>query len=565
MKQLCWSLFLLFPVLLLGENTLSSVRAHLTIHNPGEAITQTREALKLKPSDQELQEGLILALAANGDVKQMFQVWRTYKERFPEKGYRRDLLEALAWGVVEKERKSPSPQLRSMALIASFYSQDSKGVDYITQAMNDPNQLIRLIALQLASQLPDRKAKLAALERLRIEKSWKVRLAAIQAVGAMKADEAKKDLFDLLSSPETQDEEKFLIMESLSNILDTPPTEALVDLAQSDRAGLRELASHLIGHFERSSLDFLLSQQLQDPIALVRAKALTTLIELHSSCDLVEGCMQDQNPLVAITATWGNTLLSDQADWNHWEPWLNHHDPEIARLGAAALANTGKKGTGLVYQAFTLAKDPFIKGNLALGLIGERNHTEEATGALSKLINETSQKMMGEQKGHFEVLAPSHLSHSQTFPLTPEEQDQLLRLKLLNIVAIVNPAEAQNAIKRYLQKKTWGVSAIASMLLLQEGDEKAISVVEELINDQNPKIRIQAALILSLWGGGDRAFEILQKAWPSANKELKERILEGIGQIHHEEVIPFLANHLGEGQPTLRLIAAASLLHALYQ
>ncbi|HRD55298.1 MAG TPA: HEAT repeat domain-containing protein, partial [Parachlamydiaceae bacterium] len=57
---------------------------------------------------------------------------------------------------------------------------------------------------------------------------------------------------------------------------------------------------------------------------------------------------------------------------------------------------------------------------------------------------------------------------------------------------------------------------------------------------------------------------VLQDFYAQADREMKERILEGIGRIGSSASIPFLVECLKEPFQSLRVIAASSLLQVLY-
>jgi HEAT repeat protein len=56
---------------------------------------------------------------------------------------------------------------------------------------------------------------------------------------------------------------------------------------------------------------------------------------------------------------------------------------------------------------------------------------------------------------------------------------------------------------------------------------------------------------------------ILQKVYPTTDRETKERILEGIGRVGSMQSIPFLVDALDEPFQNLRIIAAAALIQCL--
>ena len=156
------------------------------------------------------------------------------------------------------------------------------------------------------------------------------------------------------------------------------------------------------------------------------------------------------------------------------------------------------------------------------------------------------------------------MKHDDMIPNHPEQINQITRLEVLNILAVMKYPQAQNAVRNFLQQRTWGVTGMAAALLLTEGDESAIALVEDLLKDPDKKVKMQAALILSLWGGGEKAIAVLQQGYDTADREMKERILEGVGRIGASSTIPFLVDKLREPYQSLRIIAAAALLECLY-
>jgi hypothetical protein len=82
--------------------------------------------------------------------------------------------------------------------------------------------------------------------------------------------------------------------------------------------------------------------------------------------------------------------------------------------------------------------------------------------------------------------------------------------------------------------------------------------------DNSHHVKVQAALILALWGREESAIATLQQAYGGSDRELKEKIIEGVGRVGAKSSIPFLVEKLQEPSPTLRLLAAAALLQCLY-
>ena len=119
-----------------------------------------------------------------------------------------------------------------------------------------------------------------------------------------------------------------------------------------------------------------------------------------------------------------------------------------------------------------------------------------------------------------------------------------------------------NALVKAIEEK-WGVSAAAAATLLEEGDEEAFSLVRSLLTEEDQKIRIQAALILGLFGSDPAAIKVLQEAYPTANRELKVHILEALGHIGDPQSVPFLVEILKEPFQMMRVVAASALIQSL--
>ena len=137
-------------------------------------------------------------------------------------------------------------------------------------------------------------------------------------------------------------------------------------LAHSDRAGLRLLACQIVQHFElREDVDQIIPL-LDDHRADLRAAALHTLgllrIGHHEGPPLQElfrAKLDDNDPSVAITAAWGLTLSDAEAGQKAFQRWFkNDQKLEVQRMAAAALAATGKYGSGWLNSSFRWLRIP---------------------------------------------------------------------------------------------------------------------------------------------------------------------------------------------------------------
>ncbi len=553
------------------EENCARVYAHLQLKDYQAACEEAREAYTRFPHSRNVLEAYIKALAVCGNEYELRIVWNRYISSHPQAYENRDLLEAMAWGIIESGSVSTSPLIRVLALLGAYFGEDAKGINILCRDMRDPNSLIRAAALKLAGSLRDAKIQDEVKRMLQQEKNWNVRIAAIKTAGEMKIKETKALLMAMVTQETTGTEEKVAAIQALVSLADNVERDEIRHLASGGRASLRMLACELVDFLTLNDDVDLLFHLVDDHNAEVRARVLYTLGHLrvssihgHPVASTFKKALRDRDSKVAIIAAWALTLQDSQEGKNAFKPWLQHESNEIKLFAAAALSSTGAYGVPLMQEVFHKSNDLYVRINLALGLIGQRMDVVEACEVLSKGLQNSNERWMWDEDEIFKILAPSKIKYDELIPNYPETINQLVRLDILNILAVMRYPGAQNSIRTFLKEKNWGITGVAAALLLTEGDENALDLVEPLLNDLDLKIRVQAALILAIWGGGEKAVGVLQDAYSQVDRETKEKILEGLGRIGLPSTIPFLTDKLQEPYQSLRIIASASLLQCLY-
>lgn len=564
-------LFIAQGYALTDEQYGQRVKAHMVVGDNISACYEAYAGLQAYPQSKILWMTYLRALAKAGDEKTLMAHWRLLSEKFPEERTNRELLECLAWAVIEKGSVSSAPLIRVTAMLGAFFSQDAKGVSILLKGLRDEHIYLRAAVIKLASLLHDTAIQDVLLDLLRTEKVWSVRLEVIQAVGKLRMADARPDLMKIIAQENAHIEEKTAAIEALVILSDEAEREHVMSLAKSDRVGMRLLACEMIAHYMQKDDIDLLYPLLYDYHAAVRAKFFETLGRLRITrvggndvAELAAKSTGDPDPLVAITAAWVLTLNDPGRGQRAFATLLQHQTEAVRHLASSALGAVGKYGLPLTLQAFHQQTDPYIKMNLALGLIGQRLATQTACDCLFQGLNQQKERWAWQEEGGFRTLAPSKEKHDEAIPNYPEAVNQLTRLEVLQVLAVVHYPKAQQAIKNFLQESNWGITGLAAALLLTEGDEDAVELVKQLLQDPDQKIRVQAALILSLWGSGEDAVSLLQSSYGQADRELKGQILEGIGRVGAQSSLTFLADRLQEPFPTLRIVAAAALLECLY-
>lgn len=566
-------LFLCIPLFLAAwseDEAKKRIYNHLLIRDPLTAVKEGREALALFPESQPVRFALLDALCQCGEEIEALQLWQ---QAASEEKMDRRILEMLAWGVLNKREKSSLLNMQLYTLLGAAFTHDARVIPLLLEQMQGSNALLRSLAVKLSSQYRDAPLKNCIARMLKEEKVWYVRLEVIQAVGALRMVHLKNVLKEIIAHPKTLAEEKGVAMQSLVMMYDVLEREEVVQLTRSNRAGLRQLACEAIAYLNASEHLDLLLPLLDDASPDVRLSALTTLALLRvrnvgaiTVADWLEKRGMDNVPEVAITAAY-LLLLQDHPYGDQWmRTWLTSEQPKYRRMASAALAASGAYGVKLSLFALKESPDLYVRANAALALLGQRVHVNAASEALYTLLSEEKQTLwMWDNDGNplFRSLSPSRVKHIEQIPHYPVVIDQLVRLDILSTLSLVRYAKAQKAVKEFLQNREWGVTGAAAATLLQEGDEEALEAVHALLDDPEEKIRLQAALIMTLVGNDLTAAKVLKAAYPHVNREMKLHILEAIAHVRDPEAIPFLMSVLSEPFQLLRTVAASALIQCL--
>lgn len=574
MKTFFWLLILFFStveaVTQEKYQVLKQLHAIDLLNDHQSAILLAESALKEHPHDPQILNKAIKIFAHAGNEEEMIRSFRQLQAGYPEYPVR-DLLEEISWGVIRKGSRSSSPMQRAISLIAAALGNDARGIQILKEKFKDPHRLVRLLTVDFAANFRDGPLKQAVKEGLETEKDAMVRLELISAIGKMQIREAKDELQKILENESATAEEKAQAIESMVLLEEPISRQDLECFVKSPRAGLRELAAALINHDERYEDIDLLPLLLQDPIPEVRKAALATIgglrpaqIQNVATSEYIRKLLKDNSYEVILTAAWALALYEPAEGQAAIEPWLKSGAESERLYAAAALSATGKYGFPLIVNALQTTQDPYVRVNLALTMIQEKVEPAKGGQALFYFLNSVEEKIMEEKLGNFNVIAPSDIAHRPDIPNYPESVNQILRLELLNLLAILEHPYAFGAVKQFLKGRPWGVSGAAAAMLLTEGDDSFIPIVRELLKDPSEKIQLQAALILGQWSSDPEAIETLEKLYPKISRMQKEQILEAIAHIGEESSIPFLIDRLEEPQQTLRLIAATALLKILY-
>lgn len=576
MAHLIHVLLLSAPLVLSMDPTVQEgvrrVQAHLLIDDANAALVEAERLATAFPQSKEAGSAFVEALAAAGMEEQALDEWHRLSARHPEIMGERRLLEELGWGVLKKGLTSTQYGVRLGALIGSYLTRDVRAVPVLLKMMRDSNAVIRSVAVQMSSAYGDAALKDEVTRMLTEEKVWMVRLEVIRAAGQLRIKGVAPILQNYVVSDKAMFEERHVAIESLISIWDKIEPAEIARLTQSNRAGLRHLGVAIALHFKVDEAKEEVLRLLSDTNADVRVAALNAVglyyrdsMKKDEILTVLKPRLEESEPAVSITAAWVAMLIDPKLGAPVMEKWLADSMGENRRLAAAALSATGDRGASLAVKTLKESADPYVRANVALGLIGQRVEVAACCDCLVEFLGAEKRMWMWDNRQNtlFRALSPSQVRHVDQIPNYPEAIDMMTRLNLVSLLAMVDDPRAIDALKSFLQRKKWGITGVAAATLLQEGDETALEVVRKLIDDPSPQVRLQACLVLAMYGKDETVLKELQGAYAGADFEMKLHILEALGNIGSSDSYSFLVGVLREPFPMLRVAAAASLIQSV--
>jgi HEAT repeat protein len=534
---------------------------HLMLHDYPSACASIEAALQEHPVSQPLLELAIKVYAAACRSQQALALWHrlegTSKDRY---------LELVAWSFLEEGLTSSAPLTRISALIGAAANR-GRCSPLVERCLDDECSLVRMIACQLAGKLQLTLLIPHLIEKLAKDHSWQVRCACSSALGDLRAQSAQKALLHTITHAAAGLEERQAAAEAIACITAKDPLPWITWLVQASAAPLRLLACEVAIHNNcgASSLEPL----LKDPNSQVQAAALQAFGLLYPGwkgntavLPAALHCLRSSSDsYVAISAGWLLTICNHPEGLKTLVKLVEHPRANVRSCAAAALAAAGHRALPLLPTILKKCRgDLAPAAAIAIGLLGHRVTLDDASASLLQLLAERKVRWRWQQWGIFRFLTP----FTDDDTLLHDTVDSATRLELLNLLAITHPQDALPALQQFLLARPWGVSAAAAFLLLTESAENALELIQQLqTTGTTPQQRLQATLVLALWGHSTTASTPLQAAYHQGDRTTKERILTALGYTADACAKPLLIDVLSDPSSSLRLHAATALLQIL--
>lgn len=541
------------------KHQVQKIHSYLIIGDKHSAL-QEAKAYALKSETPEAYLLWLKATCVNEDEEGAFEIWRQIHERFGELAYDRDVLETLSWSIIQKGFGSFNPSIRLLSLLCGGITQDIEGMKLIHKGLKDRNAHIRSLSLELASWYGDEPLKQEVIKLYKKEHLWQVKSAAILAAGKMKITSLIPEFLNTLSYSHASFEEKKVMMQSLLQMKDEIDLDKVRHLAKSNRAMLRCLACETLRVTgDETSLELLteLSFDSNIKVKLAAIEALACL-QMPINPKVFDSF---HHPELNVIQGWLD-LIKQKKECSTLKQALVGEDQATALFAAAAVAQGGVFAKPLMIEMWEEPLDDYVKANLALGFLWQREKVQEAASFLASFLKTHKEPLMWSDS-FFHPLKRSDLKYHPAIMNYPEAVNQATRLDLLNLLAITGYSEAQETIKDFLQESRFGICGLAAVILLGEGDSTAIDCVKQLLDDTNKEIRTQAALALAIWGKDHVALPMLMEIYHESDRSTKLKILEALGKVGSSGSIDFLIEQMQSSSQSIRVAASAVLLQTL--
>ncbi|NGX31892.1 MAG: hypothetical protein K940chlam8_01278 [Chlamydiae bacterium] len=556
------------------ESVLNQIKAFLILEDPASAITLAKKTLKEHPHLESIHRALIKAYSGQADIEGLLQSFHEFQILHPKSALDESILRDVCWGILNRAKQSDFAQHRKMAIIGSVLSREHLGVLLIEQKMQDLNPDVRAFACVQAIQLRDYRLQKKMLQLLQKEKDLHVKIACIYALGQMQSKDAIESLKKIAFHKDAFPEEKMQAHLSLLHLLHEEDPKNIHRYLNADNPYEKAFACDLIVAKNMSNKLLRLLFLLEDPNRDVRKHALLALGILFDEnwtkkviFEHVEKRLDDLDPEIQMLASWIYLRKDPQRAWEIFEKYLSHDKKEYPLLASVLLSNGGMAVKEYLVQAFENAQDPFVKINLAMGLLNVREKTDHALDYLQKQALEEDTMMMQTSFlfQNFQGVAPLEKLKVLAFGAELKWVDSMTRLQLINAILCFDPKRAHDCLLPFLKKAEWGILLLSSQLFTSFFPNESSRHLEPFLEHEDLKIRTQAALILSYYTGSKKAQKVLIESYLSkeTTRQLKLNILEGLMAIRSKSFLTFFVELLDEKDLTCAFAAASCILYML--
>ena len=568
-----YSILIIFSLAFFGSlqadtSIPEKIRLFLSLHDTRGAFLMLEELRNSeRASDPETLALSFEYLATISDIEGMRKLYDTICIPLPE-----DTLEKIAWAVIKASSKAYHPKIRAEALFAAAMTHDAKGMAILNTMLDDPHQDVQQMAIQLAIRFPDEPIQQHVIN-LCSSGPPPIKLASAQLLATQKARKAPIILQKLLIDSSLSEDDQVNVASLLSSLKEDLDLHWLAKTVQDPRPAMRALAaSSVLNVPSKEGLKIILplandtsiqvKQVAFEALGLWQSLLSEDISSLHS---LFENHLSSSSISLSATAAWALLLGNAHEKAAVWfENSMTSVSKEERLIATSHLVSTGKQGLALAKRLLKVIEDPMCQLNISAYLLYHRYDVQEAAAILQKALMQYTSLLSEQKSGLFSFLGPSTIPHHPAMPRLPESQDLLIRLELLALRCYTDQHVDKFEIEKMLNDRAWGISASAAGFLFQEMAPSFDEVLSPLLSHPTEGVRIQAALLLTIFSKSQHAAAVLQEQYEKASKEGREALLIGFSSLPSSKTLPYLSPLLFDLSPSIRTRAAGALLASMY-
>jgi HEAT repeat protein len=556
-----------------STNAQKRIKDHLIIKDYPSALHETKLSLAQFPQSKEIHSLMVRVLSESGDAIESYRYFKKASSYFPEMQGDFSLIESFCWAALQNAENSSQLVVNISSMIGASITHDAKAVKILSRHLKSSNAYLRMMAVKLSAQFGD----LGLIEQIKAlsktEAVWYVRLEIIKALGRLKVNGSKEIFKEIITSKRSTLEEKAVSAQSLISSEDKIESQEILSLLKSSRAELRYLGCEILSYLNAKEFILDLAQLLQDHSKDVKIAALSTFYTIgiekeHQGLliEKIENLLTDPLEEVSLAAARVLSFYKEERALEFLEEKIFSSEKKIRSFAAASMASSSQKLKLRSLELMAESKDPFVRVNIAKGLLGHEIPKAPLTKEIESFLETYEDLIMedGSLNPHLPILSPSSVRHIPGVAMYPEIVDLQTRFSLLNQLAICDHPNTEKALKDFLKKPIFGMTFFASNVLVQESSEDALTLIEKLLEEEDEMIKIQAALVLAFLSDDQRALDILYSSYYKVDREIKISILEALGHIGSKKSLPFLLQLLDDPFNIIKVIAASSIIQCIY-
>ncbi|MFH1868742.1 MAG: HEAT repeat domain-containing protein [Candidatus Omnitrophota bacterium] len=445
--------------------------------------------------------------------------------------------------------------------------------------------------------------------------SWKIRAAAVKALGAIGSANAVDSLINALK--DENDTVQYNAAIALGKIKDPKSTDPLLEVLSSSSKYVRQYSAEALGELRDANTAKYLLNLLNDAEADVRASAAKALGKIGNkgAINFIAPLLNDLKPSVRYAAAEALAALCDLPE-NLREPAINLYskdmaeqskavqylasidsiDPSLVPLlgglleengiigkkAAEVLANVGKpavkylignvksdndKARENAILALGYIKDPSAVKPLteslgdntkAVRIAAEKALVSIGQPAVEDLINCLKDERADVYSGAKRALVCIGQPAVEDLINSLNNKIDKARIYAVEALGEIKDASSVEPLIKALSDSNPDVRASAASALGKLGDTKAVDPLIAAIKDSAWKVRMNAVEALGKLGS-QRAGEPLIAAMKDIKTEVRIKIVDALGEIKYDKAIEYLVGVLNDSNRDIQLHTADAL------